>query len=211
VRVVSYGIKDRAAAQRSATRPRDTPSPLVLYSERLVKRKSIHELLGAIPAVLTAEPRARFVLAGGPPLTEPAEVERQWLPGELTGHRGQIHFTGCLAASQVEAWYSAADMLVVPSRYEPFGMVVLEGMLHSLPIVASAIGGPAEILRDDRTGLLVPPRNSGALARALVRLVTDGRIRRRIGAAAAREGRRRWTWPQRVHSMRAVYRELTAA
>jgi glycogen(starch) synthase len=211
VRVVGNGIEDTAAARRSATRPRDTPSPLVLYSGRLVERKGIQELLGAIPEVLAAEPRARFVLAGGPPFMEPAEVERRWLPGELTPHRGQIHFTGWLAPSQVEAWYSAADVLVVPSRYEPFGMVVLEGMLHSLPIVASAIGGPAEILRDDRTGLLVPPRNPCVLARALIRLVKDSRTRVRIGAAAAREVRRRWTWPQRVQHMRAVYRELTTA
>jgi glycosyltransferase involved in cell wall biosynthesis len=161
--------------------------------------------------VLRAEPRARFVLAGGPPFVEPADLERQWLPPELAPHRGRVHFTGWLSPSQVEAWYSAADVLVVPSRYEPFGMVVLEGMLHSLPIVASAIGGPAEILRDDRTGLLVPPRDPGALARALIRLVKDVPTRLQIGAAAAREVRRRWAWPQRVYRMRSVYRELTAA
>jgi len=211
VRVVGNGIEDTAHARRSATRPRDTRSPLVLYSGRLVERKGIHELLGAIPEVLRAEPRARFVLAGGPPFMKPADVERQWLPAELAPHRGHIHFTGWLAPSQVEVWYTAADVLVVPSRYEPFGMVVLEGMLHSLPIVASAIGGPAEILRDQRTALLVPPRDPGALARALVRLVKDGQTRVRIGAAGAREVRRRWTWPQRVQRMRAVYRELTAA
>jgi glycogen synthase len=211
VRVVGNGIQDTAEARRSATRPRDTPSPLVLYSGRLVERKGIHELLVAIPEVLSAEPRTRFVLAGGPPFMQPVDVERQWLAPELAPHRGKIRFTGWLTPSQVDAWYSAADVLVVPSRYEPFGMVVLEGMLHSLPIVASAIGGPAEILRDERTGLLVPARDSGALARALVRLVKDVPTRLRIGAAAAREVRRRWTWPQRVRRMRAVYRELTAA
>ena len=211
VRVVGNGIEDTADARHSSTKPRATPSPLVLYSGRLVERKGIHELLGAIPEVLSTEPRARFVLAGGPPFMEPADVERQWLPPELAPHRGQIHFTGWLAPSQVDSWYSAADVLVVPSRYEPFGMVVLEGMLHSLPIVACAIGGPAEILRNEHTALLVPPRNPRALARALVRLIKDVPTRVRIGAAAASEVRRRWTWPQRVQRMQAVYRELTAA
>lgn len=211
VRVVGNGIDDTADARRSSTKPRYTRSPLVLYSGRLVERNGIHELLGAIPEVLSAEPRARFVLAGGPPFMEPADVERQWLAPELAPHRGQIHFTGWLTPSQLDSWYSAADVLVVPSRYEPFGMVVLEGMLHSLPIVACAIGGPAEILRNEGTALLVPPRNPSALGRALVRLIKDVPTRVRIGAAAAREVRRRWTWPQRVQRMRAVYRELTAA
>jgi glycogen(starch) synthase len=208
VRVVGNGIADSARARRSAARPRDTDSPLVLYSGRLVERKGIHELLAAIPSILQIAPSARFVLAGGPPHVTPDELKRQWMPHELAAHSARVQFTGWLTPSQLERWYAAADVLVVPSRYEPFGMVVLEGMLHGLPIVATDIGGPAEILKDASTGLLVAPRDSDALSNAISRLVTDPGMRIKIGSAAAREVRRRWTWPQRVRRMQAVYREL---
>jgi len=211
IRIVGNGIDDTNAARQAATKSRATASPLVLYSGRLVERKGIHELLAAIPDVLAAEPRARFVLAGGPPSLSSEEVARQWLPPELEPHRSQIHFTGWLSPSQVEQWYAAADILVVPSRYEPFGMVVLEGMLHGLPIVAADVGGPAEILDHTRTGVLFPPRDAHAHARTLARLVKSARLRERIGAAAAREVRDRWMWPQRVERMRAVYNELCPA
>jgi glycogen synthase len=211
IRIVGNGIDDSPEARQAAFGKGDVDAPLVLYSGRLVERKGIHELLAAIPEVLDKEPRARFVLAGGPPAVHGDEVARQWLPAELEQHRDRIHFTGWLAPSQVEEWYRAADVLVVPSRYEPFGMVILEGMLHGLPIVAASVGGPAEILDDERTGLLFPPRDSRALAARLIGLVKSFSLRRRIGTAAAHEVRARWMWPKRVERMRAVYSELSPA
>ena len=86
-------------------------------------------------------------------------------------------------------------------------MVVLEGMLHGLAIVACDVGGPAEILEHGRTGLLVPPRNAAALAAAVLRLVEDPDLRRSLATAAAEEVRRRWLWPRIVEKMRAVYAE----
>jgi len=104
-----------------------------------------------------------------------------------------------------------ADILVVPSRYEPFGMVILEGMLHGLPIVATGLGGPAEIIDSGRTGVLVPPRDPPALAAALVCLIRDPSRRWGLGRSAALEVRDRWLWPRRVEVMEEVYRELLEA
>lgn len=103
-----------------------------------------------------------------------------------------------------------ADVQVIPSRYEPFGMVVLEGMRHGLPIVATKLGGPAVILEHGRTGLLVPAWDSGALAAAILRLVRSPGLRRRLGAAAAGEVRRNWLWPRIAKRMQSVYRETLA-
>src|SRR5262249_32600114 len=111
------------------------------------------------------------------------------------------------APDEVAEWYRIADVLVVPSWYEPFGMVILEGMLHGLAIAAANVGGPAEILEHGRTGLLFPPKSVDALAQALLELVVDAGLRRRIGVAAADEVRRRWLWPCIVEKMRAVYQE----
>ncbi|MFY9569938.1 MAG: glycosyltransferase family 4 protein [Blastocatellia bacterium] len=207
IRIVGNGIDDCAKAKQATDRVRNKDSPLVLYTGRLVERKGIRDLLAAIPFVLERAPGTRFVLAGGPPPLSGEEVARQWLPPECDPYRRQIHFTGWLNAAELEDWYCAADIQVVPSRYEPFGMVVLEGMLYGLPIIASALGGPLRILEHGRTGLLYPPKDVSALGEAILRLVTDEDLRRRIGAQAAKEVRRNWLWSRIMQKMQLVYAE----
>lgn len=211
VRIVGNGIDDDALARRHAMqRPGTGSCALVLYTGRFVERKGIGELLAAIPVVLEQAPATRFVLAGGQRHCSAADMAARWLPGAPRPYRDRIHFTGWLTPAEVAAWYRAADVLVVPSWYEPFGMVILEGMLHGLPIAAAAVGGPAEILEHERTGLLFPPRDAAALATALLRLVTNSSLRRRLGAAAAAEVRRKWLWGQVVEQTRAVYCEAAS-
>jgi glycogen synthase len=208
VRVVGNGIDVCEKAQIAARKKESIDSALVLYSGRLVERKGIRDLLAAIPYVLERAPRTRFVFAGGPPPLSGEEVARQWVPPECDRYRGQMHFTGWLSPAALEEWYGIADVQVVPSRYEPFGMVVLEGMLYGLPIVASAVGGPLEILEHGRTGLLFPPNDVQALGEAVLSLVENAGLRRRIGFAAAEEVRRMWLWPKIVERMMGVYQEL---
>jgi glycogen(starch) synthase len=206
VRIVGNGIDDCVAARAAAYRRNvRRESPLVLYTGRFVARKGIGDLLEAVLHVLERAPRTRFVLIGG--YGAGGDIERDWLSDALKTHQAQVHFTGWLAPREVMEWYRTADILVVPSWYEPFGMVILEGMLHGLPIVASAVGGPAEILEDRRTGLLFPPRDVDALARAILKFVVTPTVRRRIGIAAANDVRRKWLWPRIVEQMRIVYRE----
>jgi glycogen(starch) synthase len=208
IRIVGNGIEDSDAARAAASRTRPPGPPLVLYSGRLVERKGIRELLDAVPQVLDAVPDVQFVLAGGPPPLTGDEVAAQWLTPQHARYRDRIHFTGWLSPDYVYRWYAAADILVVPSRYEPFGMVVLEGMLHGLPIIAADIGGPADILQHGTTGLLFPPRNVDVLAATLRHLIENGDDRRRMGIGAAQEVRRRWLWERLVPEMLEVYQEF---
>jgi len=180
----------------------------VLYSGRLVERKGIRELLAAIPEVLQAVPGARFVLTGGPPPFSAAGVAAQWLEPQHTPFLERIHFTGWQSPAEMALRYAAADILVVPSRYEPFGLVILEGMLYGLAIVAADVGGPAEILEHGRTGLLFPARDVKALSDALQRLLKNPDERNGLGRAAAREVRSKWLWKQLVPPMLDVYREF---
>jgi len=204
IRILGNGIEDREVSRKEEGAPLT-----VLYSGRFVDRKGIRDLFAAIPAVLARYPETRFVLVGGHGTG--AAIEVGWLPAELEPCRDRIRFTGWLLPEEVAGWYRAADLLVVPSWYEPFGMVVLEGMLHGLPIVATRVGGPASILRHGRTGLLVPPKDPRALAAALLRLIEDPALRRRLGVAAGEEVRRTWLWPRIVEKMAAVYGEVAAA
>jgi len=206
VRIVGNGIDDSPAARAAATRERSSTAPIVLYSGRFVERKGVRELLAAIPRVLAAVPAARFVFVGGH--GSGPDIERAWWTPGLDPHRDRIHFTGWLPSHGVADWYSAADVLAVPSWYEPFGMVILEGMLHGLPVAAADVGGPAEILDHGRTGLLFPPRDVDALADTLAALAASPELRRRLGAAAAAEVRRRWLWGNVVERVRSVYLEV---
>lgn len=208
IRIVGNGIDDSEEARQATQRSRSGGPPLVLYSGRLVERKGIQDLFAAIPAVLEQAPDTCFVLAGGPPGCCGEELARQWLPPACLPYADRIQFTGWLMMDEMDEWYRRADVQVIPSRYEPFGMVVLEGMLHGLPIIATNVGGPAAILADGRTGLLIPPFDPEALARALLRLLQDPELRWRLGAEAAEEVRRTWLWNQTAVVMRAVYLEI---
>ena len=96
----------------------------------------------------------------------------------------------------------------MPSRYEPFGMVILEGMLYGLPIIAANVGGPAEIIDHGRTGLRFPACDATALANSLKRLLGNPSERLRLGEAAAHEVRHRWSWERVTGQMITLYREV---
>lgn len=208
IRIVGNGIDDSEEARVATLRYRNSQPTRILYSGRLVERKGIRDLLVAIPTVLEEFPDTHFVLAGGPPGYGGEELAREWLPPSCLACADRILFTGWLTMQELELWYRKADIQVIPSRYEPFGMVVLEGMLHGLPIVAANVGGPAAILKDGGTGILVPPFDPRALAGALLRLLRDPDLRRRLGASAGEEVRRTWLWSQAAEKMRAVYAEM---
>lgn len=200
VHVVGNGIANVTASARS-----ETTDCKVLFVGRFVARKGIHELIAAMRRVLAEAPTVTFTLAGGHRDCSGEDMRRWLMPPELERFRERIRFTGWLSPGDVEALYRASDVLVVPSWYEPFGMVVLEGMLHGLAIAASRIGGPAEILSHGKTGYLFPPQDPVALSQAILTLSRDGNLRRRLARKGARHVREHWLWPQSVKRMRTVY------
>jgi glycogen(starch) synthase len=208
IRVVGNGVDDATTLEKKADGQVADEQVVVLYVGRFAERKGVRELLQAIPAVLAASDNVRFVLVGGYRHATGEAVAADWLPPTLHGLRTRVHFTGWLAPHEVATWYRRADILVVPSRYEPQGMVVLEGMMHELPIAASAVGGPSEILVHEETGLLFEPQDVEALANAILRLINDPPLRQRLGIAAAEEVRKRWLWSQVIASARNVYEEV---
>jgi glycogen(starch) synthase len=178
----------------------------VLYVGRFARRKGLVDLLEAVPHVVDRVPSASFLLAGGDSPASRAGSGASWIPEHVRPYGDRIRFLGWLSASELHRQYRAADVLVVPSRYEPFGMVVLEGMAHGLPIVAAAVDGPAEILADGRTGLLFAPGDVSGLAETLARLLADRALRARLGVAAHEEVRVRWGWNEMLPPMLAAYR-----
>jgi len=206
VHVVGNGIDVSGVPPGSVFSPQRVGDAVtILFSGRFVERKGVKELLAAIPRVLEGRPNVRVVLAGGYRGCGGEELARRWIGPELEPYRGRLCFPGWLDSEAMTAWYEAADVLVVPSWYEPFGMVVLEGMLHGLAVAASDIGGPREILEHEHTGLLIPPRDVPALADALCKLADSKKLRTRLGRAAAERVRHHWSYDKIVNDMSAVY------
>ena len=209
IRVVGNGIADSTRARASTARRRPGATVTVLYTGRFVERKGIRELLEAAAIVLDRRPGVRFVLAGGHRGCTGEDMSGYWMPATCVPFRDRITFTGWCDADRLDYWYETSDVLLVPSWYEPFGMVILEGMLHGLAIVASDVGGPRAILDDGVTGLLCPPRSPAHLSDALRRVVDDHDLRQSLGERAARQVRTRWLFDNVVEGMHDVYTELT--
>jgi teichuronic acid biosynthesis glycosyltransferase TuaC len=102
-------------------------------------------------------------------------------PGLIERHRA-LRFEGALSPAAVARWMIAADVVVVPSRREPLGLAAVEALASATPVVASAVGGLREVVRDGENGILVPPGDPRAVSEALVRL-SDPDLRTRLSAA----------------------------
>jgi glycosyltransferase involved in cell wall biosynthesis len=93
-----------------------------------------------------------------------------------------LRCVGALSRSRMPDFWNSVDIAVVPSLYEPFGLVALEALACGVPVVATAVGGLPEIVVDGENGILVPPGDPAALAKALLALLTDERLRLAEGA-----------------------------
>jgi glycosyltransferase involved in cell wall biosynthesis len=115
------------------------------------------------------------------------------------GLADRVRFTGPLTGADLEARYAAADLVVLPSRTETYGMVAAEALAHGLPVVASAVGGlpvtVGTVSGGRRPGLLVPPDDPVALATALRSWLEDAELRSCLRRTALERRRTLTTWP----------------
>ncbi|MBI4514425.1 MAG: glycosyltransferase [Deltaproteobacteria bacterium] len=153
-------------------------------------------------------PQARCLIVGGAHRAGAAyELELRRRVREA-GLENVVHFTGFRA--DIADVINALDVVVHASvRPEPFGRVILEGMLLRKPVVAAAAGGVPELIADGDTGFLVPPGDAAALAERLITLLGDPELRQRIGSRAQAWARERFSLAHHVASMTGIYHEVT--
>jgi glycosyltransferase involved in cell wall biosynthesis len=113
---------------------------------------------------------------------------------------------GKVSRSELVREFAEADFLVLPSRFEPFGIVLLEAMAAGLPVIASRVGGIPEIVTEEETGLLVEPDNPDRLADALWLLCQDESLRFSMGRMA-RERVKRYAWDSVIPRILSVFAE----
>lgn len=142
------------------------------------EKKALDVLLKAFAEVSRRHPRLHLLLAGDGPLRARYEEETR-----LLSLGGRVVFLGWRGRSEITRLLQACTMLVLPSRSEPFGMVVAEAQASRKAVVASAVGGVPEIIEHGRSGLLVPPDDPDALARALMTVLDSDTLRESMADA----------------------------
>ncbi|GAA4287452.1 glycosyltransferase family 4 protein [Georgenia daeguensis] len=175
--------------------------PTVLALGRVEHRKGFDLLLDAF-ARADLPDGTRLVIAGDGGALAPLRAQAARL-----GISGSVDFPGRLSRPAVAEALTRATVLVVPSRVEPFGIVVLEGWRAGLPVIATRNGGPAEIMTDGVDGLLVDPQDTAALAAALADVLREPELAARL-AAGGRERVDGYTWGRTTTAYEELYRTL---
>jgi len=178
---------------------------IVLFVGRLTPIKGPQVLLEAAGPVIKASPGATFIFAGEGVLTEDLKKQAPSLP-----EGGNVIFTGHLGGKALAATYRVADCLVVPSTYEPFGLVALEGMVCGTPVVASDVGGLSEIVENGVNGLKAPPNDPQSLASGIIRLLREPEFSRQLAGSALRRCSEHFTWENAARKVRSVYETVKA-
>jgi D-inositol-3-phosphate glycosyltransferase len=188
---------------------------IVLFVGRIEPLKGIDTLLRAMALVVPEIPCWRedlsVIIIGGAPgagiervTAEVARLEN--LRAEL-GIEELVTFQGAQDQDTLVYYYAAADMVVMPSHYESFGMVALEAMACGTPVVASKVGGLAFSVQDGQTGFLVPDRDAEALAEKIRLLLCDDELRQKLGLQAAHWAGR-YGWPVVANQIIDLYEQL---
>jgi len=195
---------------------------IVIFAGRIDPQKGIFPLMASASEVVRQYPRVRYLGVGAP------DESPDWNPSLLAERfqalfpqyahlLSRVVFTGKVPRERLAQLYQIADLAVVPSIYEPFGYAAVEAMAAGVPVVATAVGGLAEIVLDGRTGLLVPVHAGSAgpasvdvekLTAAQLRLLSDERMAGEFGEAGRQRVRDEFTLERMIRLTRQAYLAL---
>ena len=171
---------------------------------QLTPRKGQLELLEAFALVLKQLPQAILIVVGAPLFNQDEDYFRRLTEtAAALGIAARVRFLG--AREDIAAITRAADLMVVNSRVEPFGLVVLEGMACGTPVLATAVDGIPEIIRHREDGWLVPPGDKNALFSAIVTLINQPQLRAKLSVAGLAKVRSRFTVERYMGELKGFY------
>jgi D-inositol-3-phosphate glycosyltransferase len=190
-------------------------SCMLLFVGRIEPLKGIDTLIRAIALMekqLKANscPHYLVIIGGDPNETQDhlsSEMQRLQSLSHTLGVDDLVIFLGKRNQDTLPYYYSAAEVVIVPSHYESFGMVALEAMACGIPVVASQVGGLAYLVKDGKTGFSVPNDDPQALATKLIQLIGDSALRKRMGAQAAGYAKS-YKWENIARKIATLYSDL---
>ncbi len=185
----------------------DDGRPNILYVGRMDKRKGFRYLLRAFPHVKRAIPDARLIVVGAFKDKEKAPFVRYARALKLRG----VHFIGRVSREELPRYYRTATIFCAPSTgFESFGINLLEAMAAGVPVIASDITGYRSVVTDQVEGMLVPPQDEQAIARAVIDLLNAPARRAQMSAAGKRTAAQ-YDWDLIAQRVLAYYDQLIAA
>ena len=178
--------------------------PVVLYLGRLAPYKGIQFLIRAIPLIIREVPNAKFLIAGSmrydminlPQMAKSLDIEKA------------VRFTGFVSNKLLPKLYACCDVFCYPSLWEGFGLMPGEAEASGKPVVAFNTCAIPEVVKDGHTGLLVEPRNQIQLANAIITLLNDENLRRKMGVNARMRVLRLFSWDKTVEQLLQLYWEV---
>jgi glycosyltransferase involved in cell wall biosynthesis len=188
-----------------------TESKVVFYVGRFDQRKGIETLVRAVgQSHLRDQADLKLIIGGGSRPGQSDGIERDRIES-IVAQLGMSDFTvfpGRLDDEILPVYYTAADVCVVPSHYEPFGLVAIEAMACGTPVVASDVGGLQYTVVPEETGLLAPPQDEVAFAAAIDRILSDPDYRNKLGQAARKRVETKFSWAGVAQQLSDLYTKL---
>ncbi|HEX9236243.1 MAG TPA: glycosyltransferase, partial [Actinomycetota bacterium] len=188
------------------------PGPMILFVGRLQPFKgpqiAIRAMALAVSRSAAITQDAALVIVGGPSGVGAEEVGRLRALAASLGIERRVRFVPPQPHPRLAAFYSASDVVIVPSRSESFGLVALEAQSCGRPVIGAAVGGLRHSVVDGVTGFLVEGHDPASYAERILRLLADPELRRRMGEAGMAHSSM-FTWDRAAAEIGRVYRELT--
>jgi glycogen(starch) synthase len=201
IAVVHCGV-DAEAFRPARRRAARSGRPTVLFVGNLVGNKGVAETVEAVLRLRSKYPAIRLQILGGGTLM--GKLQERVSAAEAEAN---IEFPGFVERAELPQYYQEADVFCSPAQYEGgVANVFIEAMACGCPVVASTAGGGPEAVAEGETGLLVPPGDVDAVARALDRILADAPLRRRMGRAARRRVEEYFAMDKYIQRVLAVYR-----
>ncbi|KAF0227757.1 MAG: group 1 glycosyl [Beijerinckiaceae bacterium] len=207
VGLVPHGLPDLGA---SAVPSEEKATVDVLFVGRLEERKGIDVLFSAIARLADLE-NVNFLVAGNDRfITSSGKTWRQIFESaaETAAYRHRVRFFGQVSDDELDGLYRQCDLVVVPSRYESFGLPIVEGMMRQRAIICADIGGMTELIDSGKTGLIFASENAEELANALRLLILSREMRTRFSLAARHAFLTRFTKERMVNDAEDFYRSV---
>lgn len=187
---------------------------ILLFTGRLEWRKGIGTLIHAANILKNEIPKLKVLIIGGKiygrqkNIDDYKEYQRLLNIVKSLGVDNIINFLGCVDHYRLPLFYSAADIFVVPSYYEPFGLVALESMACKTPVIASEVGGLATIIQNNTNGLLFEPRNPVDLKDKILQIYKDSSLSQRLTDIAYKNVIENYSWRNIAEKMSNIYNKL---
>jgi glycosyltransferase involved in cell wall biosynthesis len=177
---------------------------LFLYVGRFVPLKNLPFLLAAFSELSKVNSKVRLMMIGEGPLLKMVKKQSQKL-----GVDHKVFFAGHVPHEHIPAYYSCADIFVLPSKYENSPNALLEAMSCGLPAIASAVGGIPDLVEDGKSGFLVEPGRLDAFVESMERLASNKKLRTAMGACARQICIKKYTWHRTASLYHQVYERIS--